>query len=248
MALNDEITVTDLRSPSQISDASPHPFKTKILTFNQLQQMFKVQVWRDQGWDAAPPGETCFKIVGFKVRFSDAQYPVKVYDWVGQPYEDVVVFSWNPAASTWDRNNIPIKPYYGGERRQIGDGVFTYDGAKYEAGKTNAEGVHGVPFGPGSVMKPEGGIDRIWISASPPGQGAQYSDCAAGLSWVGGTKYLVAYPEFKEVQKPLDDPHPDLDPDPAPGPEPTDEIALTIGGTVVYRGAFVADIKVVPKD
>jgi hypothetical protein len=251
MALNDEIRVYDDRNAQQLQ-ASPDPFKIRINTFNQLQQLFKVQVWRDQGWEATPPGETCFKIVSFRVRFSDAEYPVKVYDWVGQPYPEVVVFSWNPAASTFDRNNIPIKPYYGGDRRQIGDGVFVYDGAKYEAGKTNAEGVHGVPFGPGSVMNPAGGIDRIWISASPPGQGAQYSDCAAGLSWVGGTKYLVCYPEFQEIQKPFGpDPDPDPDPEPDPGPDPTPtpagDIVLTVGDAVVYRGALVTEVKVVRK-
>ena len=112
-----------------------------------------------------------------------------------------------------------LKPYYGDER------------GFYDAGWTNANGDHGVAFGGGSVIKAGSGPDRIWISASPPGQEPQTSDCVRGLGWVGGTNYVHLNLEFQDTQKEAV----------PPSPDPLAEWALRM----VVEGQVVAEFVIV---
>jgi hypothetical protein len=183
--MTEEFYVNDIRHEGDPSfNLIPH-----IETFAELKQHFGMEIDRKFGWDLTPVGKACWKLVGFEVRTGSSEYIVKVMDHEGRPRPNILVIRWWPDV---DKHNEPIKPQY--------------FGPWWDGGFTNGNGNLGCPFGGGNVTGPTGGVDAIWVSASPPGIEPQFSDCVYELGWIGGTHYLNAAPHFQYVVKTTDVP------------------------------------------
>jgi hypothetical protein len=197
--MTEDIFVQDLRANN---DASLGPVPRNMVdTYEKLSALFGLSVIRQFGWDIAPPGSRCYKLVGFYLRTGVSEYIVKVRDITGAPLENIVVLrSWGEpgepgSAETPAQPGRP--PYF---RNFVG-------------GWTNAEGDAGFPYENGSVVRDGIGPDRIWPTIDPEGRAVQYSDCAINLGWWGSTNHLTPNPIFQIVEKS------NVTPPPTPGGE-----------------------------
>ncbi len=174
-----DIFVNDVRANSNDSLA----LVPRIETFEELQQVFGLEINTSKGGDRATPGQRYWKIVGFEVRTGIAAFLPQVKTIDGAPAADIVVFSHFPGSDSFRE---PIDPDY----FSTGQGDFS-----------NADGVKGVPFGGGSAIGvgQGGGVDYIWCSSDPAGGARIGSDMASKLAWIANTKYLVANPIFQDT-------------------------------------------------
>ncbi len=169
-----QIKVTDTRP-----DGDPSlGVVPRINDFETLQSIFRIQVDRSLGWDEAPLGQACWKVVGFELRAGPAEYKLKVLKEDGRPFLGIVVYRHRPGASQLPGTVRP--PYF-----NQGDGMFTNDFGE-------------AVFGQASVAGSMGGADTIWVSASPPGQEPQFSDAVRNLGRHNATG-LVPNPIFQYV-------------------------------------------------
>lgn len=208
----DDIRINDLRADD---DPSLEPVP-RITTWDQLQEHLPVQVRRDHGWDATPPGVACWRLKEIYIRSGVAEFISKVLDINGNPLADyIVLFHWPDA---------PPLPE-GAWKEYFTNGVF---------GQTNANGDVGFPFGPGGVYVNGSGPHSIWVSPTlgKPNE-PQYSDLLTNMGWHGATDHVAANPIFGWDVKPEGD-----QPPPATG---NHYITVGIDGQVVWR----ADLEIV---
>jgi hypothetical protein len=165
----DQIFVDDLRGNNDESlNLVP-----RITTFEQLKDVFKLDIDYSLGRDAVPSGQLYWSIIGFYVRTGVAAFIPKVLAENGQPAPPpgVFVFAHWPGAPP-----IDAEPNY--HSNAVG-------------GFTNAEGDVGFGYSGGAVIGPNGGVYDIWVSADPPSGSRFYSDMAIRLGWFGGTDHLT---------------------------------------------------------
>lgn len=87
----EEIYVNDLRPDNDGSLA----LVPRIMSYEQLQEVFHVEVDRSLGWDVAPPGQPVFKLIGFSVRTGPSFFN-RVFTVGGSPLPGVLICAWYP--------------------------------------------------------------------------------------------------------------------------------------------------------
>jgi hypothetical protein len=205
-----DVFVNDVRSDDD-SSLEAHP---RIETFEELQDLFGLNVDTSKGSDRAVNGQRYWKLVGFEVRTGPSTYIPQVKMANGSPAAKIVVFRHWPTAVSFPPG---IDPDY------FPNGV---------GGQTDANGVIGFGYESESVTGPDGGNDYIWVSSDPPSGTRFGSDMASKLGWIGGTVHLTANPIFQDTLKGDDSVEP---PPIIPG---DNTIQLIIGGQTVYEGRF----------
>lgn len=182
-----DIFVDDLRT----NDDPSLELVPRITTFNQLKQVFKLDIDYSLGRDSAQPGELYWAITGFYLRTGAAAFIPKVLGENGQPLPPpgTFVFAHWPGAPQFDN---PMPPYH---QNAVG-------------GFTNDQGDIGFGYSGGAVVGGNGGVYDIWVSADPPQGTRFYSDMAVRLGWFGGTDHLTANPIFQAIRKQGDVPQP----------------------------------------
>jgi hypothetical protein len=157
----------------------------RITTFAQLKDVFKLDIDHSLGYDATPPGELYWAIIGFYIRTGIAAFIPKVLGENGLPLPPpgTFVFAHWPGAPQFPES---VNPNY--HSNAVG-------------GFTNTEGDIGFGYSGGAVVGEGGGVYDIWVSADPPHGTRFYSDAAIRLGWFGGTDHLTANPIFQAVRK-----------------------------------------------
>lgn len=184
-----DIFVNDVRADD---DASLGPIP-RIETFEELQQVFGLDVDTGLGGDVVTAGQRYWKLVGFEVRTGVAAFLTQIKDRNGNPADKILVYNHWPSV---EQLPTPANPPY-------------FSNAK--AGFTDTSGVQGAPYSGGAVTGPDGGPYYIWPSADPPGGARIAGDMAAKLGWIGGTDHLTANPIFQDTLKGGSTPPPDGD-------------------------------------
>ena len=196
-----EIWVNDMRVDGDPS-LTHYP---RMTTFEQLDEVFEVDVFRNFGWDAAQPGEMVWKLVGFNVRTGAAIFFPRVLGSDGQPFWNeptdtgaLVFHTWPGAPDFPDPS--PLRPDYNSTLKQhYGDPFQTHHALANWTKKETGD----ADFAYGGEMA--SGNGAIWVSAVPEDvpktTGAHYSDCVGGLNWIGGTDHLTASPVYQLTPK-----------------------------------------------
>ena len=178
-----EIFVDDLRDDNDDSLS----LVPRITTFEQLKEVFKLDVDFSLGRDSTPAGDFYWAVIGFYLRTGTAAFIPKVLAQNEQPVPPPGAFvfaHWPGAPEFSDTPN----PFY--HSNAVG-------------GFTNANGDVGFGYSGGAVTGGGGGVYDIWVSADPPIIGTRfYSDAAIRLGWWGGTDHLTPNPIFQAVRKP----------------------------------------------
>jgi hypothetical protein len=185
-----DIFVDDLRDENDPS-LSVVPY---IRTFDQLKEVFKLDVNLTLGYDKAKPGELYWRVIGFYLRTGTAAFIPKVLDVNGlPPNPGVVVFAHWPTAPNFPESVNP--PYH---QNAVG-------------GFTNENGDIGFGYSGGAAIGPNGGVYDIWVSADPPTGSRFYSDAGIKLGWHGATDHLTPNPVLMAVEKEGDTTPPPVD-------------------------------------
>lgn len=174
-----DIFVNDVRAADDNSlDLIP-----RIETFEELKQVFGLDVDTSLGGDKVQPGQRYWKLVGFEVRTGVAAFLTQVKEMDGSPADRILVYNNWPSAPSLPS---PADPAY-------------FSNAK--GGFTDGSGVQGAPYGGGAVTGPNGGPYNIWPSADPAGGARVAADCAIRLGWIGGTDHLTANGIWQDTVK-----------------------------------------------
>jgi hypothetical protein len=176
---NMDIFVNDVRA----NDDNSLGLVPRIETFEELKQVFGLDVDTSLGGDVVTAGQRYWKLVGFEVRTGVAAFLTQIKDQTGNPADQILVYNHWPSAGQLPSS--PNPPYFpnGG------------------AGFTDGNGVQGAPYSGGAVTGENGGPYYIWPSADPPGGARIASDMASRLGWIGGTDHLTANPIFQDTLK-----------------------------------------------
>ncbi len=211
-----EIFINDVRADD---DPSLEPVP-RVTSFQQLQDIFHLDVDTSLGEDRANEGEQYWALVGFELRTGAKAYipQIKLIDNLSA--SNIVVFRHFPSADTFPD---PVNPPY------FPNGV---------GGFTDVNGVIGFEYTGSSAFGANGGPDYIWVSADPPGGLRQHSDMASRLGWHGATAHLTPNPIFRAMVKTGNGPI-----DPPPNGDNANLIQLFIGGNEVYRARAVITIE-----
>lgn len=167
----------------------------RITTFEQLKDVFKLDIDYSLGRDSTPSDELYWSIIGFYLRTGTAAFIPKVLAQNGQPV---------PAPGAFVFAHWPGAP-------QFSDTPNPFYHSNAVGGFTNVNGDIGFGYSGGAVTGAGGGVYDIWVSADPPVIGTRfYSDAAIRLGWWGGTDHLTPNPIFQAVRKdgaqpPIDD-------------------------------------------
>lgn len=175
------IFVDDLRD----NDDDSLNLVPRITTFEQLKDIFKLDIDYSLGRDSTPPDEFYWAVIGFYLRTGTAAFFPKVLAQNEQPVPPPGAFvfaHWPDAPEFSDTPN----PFY--HSNAVG-------------GFTNAIGDIGFGYSGGAVTGAGGGVYDIWVSADPPFGTRFYSDAAIRLGWWGGTDHLTPNPIFQAVRK-----------------------------------------------
>ncbi len=210
-------TPSDPRNPELGEVPILHTFEDIIKHFAPI------QVDCSQGWDITPPGQACWKVVGFHVTVGDIVIKALVNDREGRYIRKKLVNFRYPTA--------PAQLAGGGPHLYFKNG-FSIE-TKWE-GNGAQHGTQGSDVAPG---KP--GVFSVWVNIDPGqinadhewvmgGQdGPKYSDAVHGLGWRGKTNHLIVNPIFQDVVKtespPPQPPTPSPDPPPS-APPPSDDV------------------------
>lgn len=179
-----QITITDI-FVDDLRDDNDESLNLvpRITSFEQLKNVFKLDIDHSLGSDAVTPGNMYWAIIGFYLRTGTAAFIPKVLGGNGQPPPPpgAFVFAHWPGADPIDANPKYHSNAVGGFTNINGDIGFGYFG----------DAVTGV----------NGGVYDIWVSADPPNGTRFYSDMAIRLGWFGGTDHLTPNPIFQAIRK-----------------------------------------------
>lgn len=159
----------------------------RITTFEQLKDIFKLDIDYSLGRDSTPPDEFYWAVIGFYLRTGTAAFIPKVLAQNGQPVPPPGAFVFAHWPSALEFAGDTPNPLY--HSNAVG-------------GFTNSNGDIGFGYSGGAVTGAGGGVYDIWVSADPPFGTRFYSDAAIRLGWWGGTDHLTPNPIFQAIRKP----------------------------------------------
>jgi hypothetical protein len=174
-----DIFVNDVRA----NDDDSLNLVPRIETFEELKQVFGLDIDTSLGGDIVLPGQRYWKLVGFEVRTGVAAFLSQIKNANGTPADKILVYNhWSSAPPL----PSPANPAY-------------FSNAK--GGFTDASGVQGAPYSNDAVTGPNGGPYYIWPSADPAGGLRIASDMFSQGGWIGGTDHLTANGIWMDTQK-----------------------------------------------
>jgi hypothetical protein len=179
----------------------------RLRTFSDITAHFApLEIDQRHGWEATPPGEACWKLVGFHVTVGPMIISPKVLDQSGVYLPNMLVYWHYPGSPTLPDDAQP---------RYFNHGLSAK--TKYEG-----NGAHFV-ITADHVVEADGGPDSVWVSAVPGGP--QFSDAVHKLGWHGATNHLIVSPILRHTVKGAVEP-----------PDTHDyHLALVVGGEEIGR-------------
>jgi hypothetical protein len=164
-----DIFVNDVRA----NDDDSLGLIPRIETFEELKEVFGLDVDTSLGGNVVTEGQRYWRLVGFEVRTGVAAFLTQIKDANGAPADKILVYNHWPSA---DPLPMPADPPY-------------FSNAN--AGFTDGSGVQGAPYSGGAVTGPDGGVYDMatklgWIggtdhlTANPIFQDVQKGDGGGG--------------------------------------------------------------------